>query len=242
MSPIVPGTSTANGETVLENAANHVNEKFVLGVLVPKNNAEWKGPWDCAEFVSWVVFQTASILFGCDRDFGDPASADAFTGFWERDAKNLGQIVPIEQGARTQGAAILRLPQLGATGHIVISDGLGGTVEAHSSKDGIIRSTLNGRRWDMAILVPGITYNEGPSVPVSLPETLIYRLTTPLMTGDKVREIQERLKASGFDPGPIDGEFGPHTHAAALAFQLSVGLVPDGEVGPQTGQALGIDI
>ena len=77
-------------------------------------------------------------------------------------------------------------------------------------------------------------------MPVSPPSTAIYRLTTPLMTGDKVKEIQQKLKAAGFDPGSIDGEFGPHTRAAVVAFQLSLGLLPDGEVGPQTAQALSV--
>ena len=104
---------------------------------------------------------------------------------------------------------MLRVPQPGAIGHIVISDGAGGTVEAHSSKDGLIQSTLTGRRWDMGILVPSITYTQGSAVPVSPPSTVIYRLTAPLMTGDKVKEIQKKLRAAGFDPGSIDGEFGP---------------------------------
>src|SRR5215467_4469535 len=121
------------GAKVLEIAQQHVGEKYILGVLVPKNNPNWKGPWDCAEFASWLVFQAAALLYGCDRDFGDPATADAFTGFWERDAKNLGQIIPIEQAARTPGANVLRAPQPGAIGHIVVSDGTGGTVEAHSA-------------------------------------------------------------------------------------------------------------
>ena len=154
----------------------------------------------------------------------------------------MGQIVSIEEVARTPGAFVLRVPQPGAIGHIVITDGAGGTVEAHSSKDGVIQSVLAWRRWDMGIFVPGITYTQGSAVPVSPPSTTIYRLTTPLMTGDKVKEIQQKLKAAGFDPGPIDGEFGPHTHAAVVAFQLSLGLVPDGEVGPQTAQALGVQL
>jgi hypothetical protein len=226
----------------LELARLHLNEKYVLGVLVPKNNQNWKGPWDCAEFASWLVFQSAGLLYGCNRDYGDPATADAYTGDWQKDATTHGQIVSLEQAARTAGAAVLRVPQPGATGHVVISDGSGGTVEAHSSKEGVITSTLDGRRWDMGILVPGITYSEGPAVPVNPPATIIYRLTTPLMTGPKVQEIQQQLQNKGFDPGSVDGEFGPHTHAAVVAFQLSQGLVADGEVGPKTAAALGVQL
>jgi len=242
MSATEPAPVSVAGEKVLQIARQHVGEKYVLGVLVPKNNAGWTGPWDCAEFASWAIFQAAATLYGCDRDFGDPATADAFTGYWERDAKSLGQVISIEQAARTPGAAVLRVPQVGAIGHIVISDGLGGTVEAHSSKDGVIESVLANRRWDMGILVPGIAYTQGSDVPVPPPNTVIYRLTLPMMTGDKVRQIQQALEAAGFNPGPIDGEFGPHTHAAVVAFQLSNGLLPDGEVGPQTAAALGVQL
>ncbi len=41
---------SATGEKVLQIARQHMGEKYVLGVLVPKNNAGWTGPWDCAEF------------------------------------------------------------------------------------------------------------------------------------------------------------------------------------------------
>ncbi len=60
------------------------------------------------------------------------------------------------------------------------------------------------------------------------------------MHGPVVQQIQTSLKSNGFDPGVIDGVFGPHTQAAVTAFQLSLDLNPDGEVGPITAKALGI--
>jgi mRNA-degrading endonuclease toxin of MazEF toxin-antitoxin module len=240
--PRGPSTPTATGDRLLQLARQHVGEKYVLSVRVPKDNFNWKGPWNCSEFVSWLVFQVAGRLYGCDNDKGDPAIAHAFTGYWNRDAQSQGQIISIEQAARTPGAAVLRLPQPAAMGHIVISDGQNGTVEARSPNDGVIPFTLNGRRWDLAILIHGIAYSEGAIVPVSPPSTTIYRLKEPMMTGIKVEEIQEKLKAAGCDPGPLDGEFGPYTHAAVVAFQSLYGLVPDGEVGPQTAAALGIHL
>ncbi len=230
----------ATGRNIVKLARKHVGEKYVLGALAPKNNPNWMGPWDCAEFASWVVFQTARLLYGCDKDSGDPATADAWTGYWARDAESLGERVPVEQAARMPGATVLRVPQAGAIGHIVISDGKGGTVEAHSSKRGVIESTLTNRRWDTGILVPGIEYTERAAVEVTEPKTVIFRLTKPPMTGPKVKEIQRGLKEAGFHPGPIDGEFGPMTHAAVVAFQASRGLVPDGEVGPRTARALDV--
>lgn len=40
--------------------------------------------------------------------------------------------------------------------------------------------------------------------------------------GPAVRRFQTLLRIAGFDPGPIDGIFGPRTQAALLAFQRSV--------------------
>jgi peptidoglycan hydrolase-like protein with peptidoglycan-binding domain len=59
-------------------------------------------------------------------------------------------------------------------------------------------------------------------------------------TGPSVVVLQTALRNSGFDPGPIDGIFGPMTHAAVIAFQQSKGLVVDGIVGPKTWAALGV--
>ena len=144
---------------------------------------------------------------------------------------------------RTPGAAVLRSPQPGATGHIAISDGRGGTVEAHSARDGVIASTISGRRWDTGILVPEIEYSERDAgEEIEEPQVVIYRLTDPHMTGPTVREIQRALKEKGFPPGPIDGDFGPSTHAAVVSFQASRGLVIDGEVGPRTARALGVKL
>lgn len=49
-----------------------------------------------------------------------------------------------------------------------------------------------------------------------------------------VRRVQTRLKALGFDPGPIDGLRGPRTDAAIVAFKRSMGLRARPYVGPIT--------
>jgi len=63
--------------------------------------------------------------------------------------------------------------------------------------------------------------------------------------GDKgtgVRLAQAILKDTAvpqWDPGPVDGDFGPQTEMAVKAFQTDVGLTPvDGIVGPKTWTAL----
>jgi peptidoglycan L-alanyl-D-glutamate endopeptidase CwlK len=58
--------------------------------------------------------------------------------------------------------------------------------------------------------------------------------------GEDVLALQNALKARGFNPGVPDGDFGPGTEAAVIAFQKSEGLTPDGIVGPQTLDRLGM--
>ncbi|KJR45572.1 N-acetylmuramoyl-L-alanine amidase [Desulfosporosinus sp. I2] len=60
-------------------------------------------------------------------------------------------------------------------------------------------------------------------------------------SGGYVKKLQGMLLAAGFDPGKIDGVFGPLTRAAVLAFQKSKGLVQDGIVGKMTWTALGVN-
>jgi lysozyme family protein len=56
--------------------------------------------------------------------------------------------------------------------------------------------------------------------------------------GDRVRQLQAALTQLGFDPGDIDGEFGPNTSAAVTAFQGAHGLPPTGTADQATQQAL----
>jgi len=56
--------------------------------------------------------------------------------------------------------------------------------------------------------------------------------------GPLVTALQRRLRDMGFSPGRDDGDFGPATEAAVLAFQNSHGLLADGVVGARTAAAL----
>lgn len=227
------------GKEIYDLAIKHIGEKYILGSLAPKNNSNWKGPWDCAEFTSWCVYQVSNKLYGCLDNTENPAGADAYTGYWGRDAKIIGKKISVSNAMKIEGAALLRLSNVGRNiGHIVFSDGKGGTIEAHSSKMGVIKSTAQGRRWDMGILIPWIDYEKQNQVEV---ENIgqVFRLKKPMMRDDMIKIIQEKLNESGFKTD-IDGIFGHNTYAAVRAYQTSKGLVVDGEVGKEMLLSLGI--
>ena len=73
-----------------------------------------------------------------------------------------------------------------------------------------------------------------------------FRLAPPTIKkgaeGNAVYLLQQILKVYGYppyDPGPLDGIFGPLTEAAVKNYQGDYGLQVDGIVGPKTWCALG---
>ena len=56
--------------------------------------------------------------------------------------------------------------------------------------------------------------------------------------GTDVEDLQKRLKAAGYDPGEIDGEYGPNTEASVKALQKDAGILVDGEFGADSLKAL----
>jgi N-acetylmuramoyl-L-alanine amidase len=67
----------------------------------------------------------------------------------------------------------------------------------------------------------------------ALGDRLLYR-RRPMLRGDDVAALQQRLSALGFDPGRVDGIFGDDTQAALMDFQRNVGLAVDGICGRVT--------
>ena len=83
-----------------------------------------------------------------------------------------------------------------------------------------------------------------PPVPASVRATELVAVVTPEPAlhngskGEKVWQLQERLQRLGYYQGTVDGEFGPGTREAVLAFQKRNGLAMDGLAGEETQRAL----
>jgi peptidoglycan hydrolase-like protein with peptidoglycan-binding domain len=55
-----------------------------------------------------------------------------------------------------------------------------------------------------------------------------------------VKHLQRLLTEKGYNPGPVDGFYGPRTQMAVRAYQKDTGLVVDGELNMETLKNLGI--
>jgi peptidoglycan hydrolase-like protein with peptidoglycan-binding domain len=57
-----------------------------------------------------------------------------------------------------------------------------------------------------------------------------------------IRQMQQALKESGYDPGPIDGVQGPQTTAALRAYQKAEGIEVTGRADTDTLGKLGVGV
>lgn len=233
-----------NGDDVIEIGSTRVGQKYVFGANVPLNNAAWKGPWDCAEFVSWCVYQAYGEVFGAGRP-KTIDQAEPFSGHWHDEARKYGIVVDWRAALKIPGAVLIRKPAPGLIGHVALSLGDGDrTLEARSTKLGVgIFDGAAARGWTVGCLLPGVEYGAfdeaEPTAATTMPDGYLW-LKTPRFKGAAVVALQKGLKARGVDPGAIDGEFGPMVQAAVISFQALSGLEVDGIVGPGTAARLGL--
>jgi len=97
------------------------------------------------------------------------------------------------------------------------------------------------------ITSPSSTIPVPTTTPVPPPSTTVPAPAPPPVSraelrlgakGSDVVALQQRLTVLGFSPGNADGDYGPTTRNAVLAFQRSKGLGADAVVGPRTWAAL----
>lgn len=144
----------ATGTQLYQLAMQHIGEQYVDNCPdAPLSDPTYKGPWDCAEFVTWCVYQVSRIKVGHRSGAGG-----AYTGYWKDDMDTLCVQTSRKKAKRIKGAIFLRFPTKKKLGHIAISDGDGGTVEAMDVKNGVRKGRIIFRDWDAFLLIKGITY------------------------------------------------------------------------------------
>lgn len=105
----------------------------------------------------------------------------------------------------------------------------------YNTAGGKVLRGLTRRRGEEADLIQHGEYGDG------LPDavTSVDTESGPRITAAPLRQYQEWLAGLGYDPGPIDGQWGAKTKAAVLSFQEAhSNLVNDGILGPATKAAI----
>lgn len=99
------------------------------------------------------------------------------------------------------------------------------------------RAALEAFQYRRGLRVDGVCGRQTWSALVEagrrLGDRFLYR-RSPMLRGDDVAELQQRLSALGFDAGRVDGIFGDLTSAALGEFQRNAGLPVDGIAGAAT--------
>ncbi len=225
------------GGEVLEIARRHVGERYVFGARADLRNPDYRGPWDCAEFCTWVVYQAYGVVFGTT------SANDPFSGAWIDQARERDCEITLDEAVRTPGAILIRKPVHTGVGHVAFSDGEGGTVEARGTRYGVVEAGVfePGRKWDLGCYILGVRYVTNAAGPTAPARVELITLTHPFTRGEYVKDIQRALRRRSFHPGGVDGVYGPMTAASVANYQLFKGLTPDAIVGPATAEVLGLD-
>ncbi|WWU66847.1 peptidoglycan-binding protein (plasmid) [Clostridium baratii] len=66
----------------------------------------------------------------------------------------------------------------------------------------------------------------------------VLKVTNPLMHGNDVKKVQNKLNQLGYNAGTADGYYGNNTKNAVIRFQKAKGISADGMVGPTTWNKL----
>lgn len=152
----------------------------------------------------------------------NPANADAFIGKVEK-SPEFKKLDPATQAAADAALRAATTPEARRNiGELVTSPGFGKLPAATQGKalQALLKDPGN---VEYAGSIKQLVNNGGPY--------------TELHVGSKgpaVKEMQQKLKEAGFDPGPIDGAFGAKTKAAVEAYQKANGLKVDAIAGPET--------
>mgnify|MGYP001766622831 CR=1 FL=1 len=224
------------GTKIVELAAEHIGEAY-KNVQIPMSDPNYHGPWDCAEFATWCVYQASqgAVILGYR-----PAEHEAYTGYWNEDALRLDLAISVEEAASTPGAMVLRVPTSKVGGHIAICVGDGiHTIEAHSTAAGVgrfrVATTENGgkRHWDKGIRIPDDGAFKASIAAVASTSAVHLVPSDKPVYHPLIEKVQSALTTLGYS-NRGDGLFGPSLAGLIARFQTKNGLVSDARIGPET--------
>lgn len=203
-----------------------------------------KGDFDC----SAAVIQAWELAGVPVKSKGATYTGNMYSVFLNCGFEDVSGSVDLVHGSGLQRGDVL----LNHKNHTAIYAGGGKTVEAainergtttggepgdQTGKEFLLRLYRN-YPWDCVLRYTG--KSGGSLQPVNALKLVAVKVPQLQLghAGAAVAMMQQGLKYHGHDPNGNDGEFGPRTDNALIAFQTALGLEPDGICGPATWTAL----
>ena len=227
------------------------------GALYAQKKAQYPAYYTAADFPSQYgqrVHDCVGLIKGyrwSDNPDSEPRYAEAqdvaVTGLYRQCGKK-GSILTMPD---MPGVCVF----MGNMGHVGVYIGGGDVVEAMGHAYGVVKTRLTARSWAYWGMPEWIDYSgniaESASNVSSLDtieqsgsaDTFSPRQIRYLRigdTGEDVRALQNLLIVRKYDIGPAgdDGIFGQRTEDALISAQTDANLLPDGEFGPDSFEAL----
>ncbi len=190
----------------------------------------WGPDYDCSSFVI-TAWEIAGVPV---KTAGATYTGNMYDVFVRCGFQDVTGSVDLATGAGMQAGDVL----LNHQRHTATYIGNGQLVHARSSEGNSIQGDQSGNEirvqpyyngpWDCVLRYTGA---DAGSVPAAPRRSILKKG----MTGEDVRELQQKLVKLRYDTGGTDGEYGTKTFVAVAKLQEANNITPvDGEAGPVT--------
>ena len=190
----------------------------------------WGPDYDCSSFVI-TAWEQAGVPV---KTAGATYTGNMYDVFTRCGFQDVTGSVDFATGAGMQPGDVL----LNHARHTAMYIGNGQLVHARSSEGNSVQGDQSGNEirvqpyyngpWDCVLRYTGADAGSFPAAPKR-------SVLKQGMTGEDVRELQQKLVKLGYDTGGTDGQYGTKTFVAVAKLQEAKNVTPvDGEAGPVT--------
>ena len=207
-----------------------------------------RGDYDCSSAVI-SAWELAGIPV---KTKGATYTGNMYSVFRACGFEDVTASVDLVHGSGLQRGDVL----LNHKNHTAMYAGGGKTVEASINEHGTTTGGKPGDQtgaeflmrlyrnypWDCVLRYTGEETTAAPEVSTTAPTYFYNNIRLPLlkkgMESPYIKMLQEILVARDYYTGEIDGIYGAKFEAAVLGVQADAGLITDGEIGPDTYDAI----